>query len=183
MANSDPTAGYSTSVNDFTDSDHLWRRAFREIQPILSILAARKGNETLAKAYATAVKESENKPHTWSKTGWRVTLAEALGKQIDLTQVESWDWPLTLYQPSRYKPLQTLIWSVTANPNQLLHLIWVKNSYFIAASDDRALLPSVINNEIRLKLAPPAEATPPIHISQAVLRLWIWGKHNFTLRK
>lgn len=183
MTHSDPTAGYSTSVKDFTQTDHLWRRAFKEIQPILSLLAHRKGNEPLANAYATAIKESENKPYTWSKTGWRQTIAEALGKRLDLTVVESWDWPLTLYRPAQYKPLKTIIWSVSANPAELLHLIWVKDSYFIAASDDRTLLPSVIENEVRIKLPPPADPTHSPTTGTQILRLWIWAKHNFKLRR
>jgi hypothetical protein len=172
---SDSTLSYSAAQNDFTATEHLWRRAFKEIQPLASALAAQNDNEPLANAYAQAVKQTRGNPQTWEKTGWNQTLTQILGKYIELTTIDDWDWPLALSRPANFKPLQTIAWSSHSNPQEILHLIWVKNTCLLAVTDDLTLLKGAILNYTRLTFPPNKN-----NDNLLTLKLWVWDKKNFT---
>lgn len=176
MASQDSTTIYSVAQNDFTNTENLWRTAFKEIQPLLSALAAESANPGLAKAYAEALKQSQGQPQSWAQTGWRKTLAQVLGKYIELTKVESWDWPVMLARPGKFKPLQAMSWSCQVNPEETLHLAWIKNSCLIAVTDDLTFLEGAIRNHISLIIPPNANSSVSLR-----LKAWIWDKHNFLL--
>ena len=172
----DSTISYSAAQNDYSGIVHLWHRAFKEIQPLASALAAQAGNEPLANAYAEAIRQTEGQPQTWEKTGWNKTLTQILGKYIELITIDSWDWPLTLCRPAKFKPLLAIAWSCQWNPEETLHLVWIKNSCLLAVTDDLALLKGAIINYSRLTLPPDKNCSTPL-----TLKLWIWDKKNFTL--
>ena len=173
---SDLTLSYSAAQNDFSGTEHLWRRAFREIQPLASALAAQTGNQPLAQAYADAVKQTQGDPQSWEKTGWSKTLTQILGKYIELTTIEDWDWPLALSRPAKFKPLQAIAWSCLSNPEETLHLVWIKNSCLVALSDDLTLLKGALINYTRLTFPPDKNSSTPL-----ALKLWIWDKKTFIL--
>jgi hypothetical protein len=126
------TFGFSVAQHDLSDTEHLWRRAFKEIQPLLSALAAQSGNTALAKPYAEGIKQSQGHPESWAKTGWRKTLAHLLGKYIELTKIELWDWTAMLAHPKKVKPLQAVAWSCQVDPEETLHLVWIKDTCLVA---------------------------------------------------
>lgn len=174
MPTQDSTFGFSVAQNDLSDTEHLWRRAFKEIQPLLSTLAAQSGNTPLAKAYAQAVKQSQGHPESWAKTGWRKTLSHVLGKYIELTRIGFWDWTAVLHRPEKVKPLQAVAWSCQVNPEETLHLVWIKDTALVAITDDLSLLEGAIQHHIRLTMPPNQNSTLPLS-----LKAWIWDKHNF----
>ena len=176
MPTPDSTFGFSVAQNDFSDTENLWRRAFKEIQPLLSALAAQSNNTVLAKAYAEAIKQTQGRPESWAKTGWRKTLTHVLGKYIELTKIESWDWTSVLCRPEKFKPLQAVAWSCQVNPEETLHLVWIKDTCLLAITDDLSLLEGAIRQQIRLTMPPNHSSSLPLS-----LKAWIWDKHNFTV--
>jgi hypothetical protein len=173
---SDSTISYSSAQNDFSGTDHLWRRAFKELQPLASALAAASGNQPLAQGYADAIKQTQGQLRTWEKTGWRKTLFQILGKYIELTTVELWDWPIVLSRPEKFKPLLSIAWSCQVNPQETLHLVWIKNTCLLAVTDDLDLLSGTIRHQVRVTLPPTNGCSSPLP-----LKLWIWDKNNFAL--
>jgi hypothetical protein len=176
MNQHDSTYSYSISETDFTNSENIWRRAFKEIQPLLSALAGENGNQTLAIAYQEALSATKHRPSQWGQTGWRNTLAEALSKEINLTKTESIDWPLLLARPEKCATLLPIAWACQVNPQETLQLLWIKNSCLIALTDDLKFLHPAIQNHIRLIIRPNKTSTRTIY-----LKAWIWHKNNFLL--